>query len=102
MGSVQNVDVCPVCGEEYWYELDLRTGEYRKLTMCKCDRFARDVEEFLKTKGLWEEFLRFHEERERELKRSARRRKSARRKSAWSPFSLSPFSGGLHDYHRRA
>jgi hypothetical protein len=66
MVKVQDTAICPSCGEEYWYEFDLRTGEYTKLTMCKCDRFMRDAEEFLKMKGLWKEFLRFHEEREKE------------------------------------
>ena len=68
MPTVQDTAVCPVCGEEYWYEFDLRTGEYRKLTMCACDRYVRDAEKFLKMKGLWEEFLKFHEEREKEYK----------------------------------
>jgi len=70
MPTVQGTAICPVCGEEYWYELDLRSGEYRKLTMCKCDRFMRDAEEFLRSKGLWEEFKRFHEQREKEYKES--------------------------------
>jgi hypothetical protein len=26
------------CGEEYWYDFDCRTGQYTKLSMCKCDR----------------------------------------------------------------
>jgi hypothetical protein len=70
MPSVQDKAVCPICGEEYWYEFDLRTGEYTKLTMCACDRYVSDAEEFLKMKGLWEEFLKFHEEREKEYKES--------------------------------
>jgi len=70
MPTVQGTAVCPVCGEVYWYEFDLRTGEYRKLTMCACDRFRANVEEFLKKKGLWSEFLKFHEEREKEYKKS--------------------------------
>jgi len=68
MSSVTNVDVCPVCGEEYWYDFDCRTGEYTKLSMCHCDRIRRDMEEFLKEKGLWEEFKKFHEEREKEIR----------------------------------
>ena len=68
MPSVQGVDVCPVCGEEYWYDFDCRTGEYSKLSMCACDRWRYDAEEFLKMKGLFEEFKKFHEERERERK----------------------------------
>jgi nuclear transport factor 2 (NTF2) superfamily protein len=70
MVSVQGTDVCPNCGEEYWYNFDCTTLEYTKLTACACDRFMCDAEEFLKNKGLWEEFLKFHEEREREYRKT--------------------------------
>jgi hypothetical protein len=63
MAHVDDTDVCPECGEEYLYEFDCRTGEYTKLSMCKCDRYVFDAEEFLKSKGLFEEFKKFHEER---------------------------------------
>jgi hypothetical protein len=68
MVTVQNVATCPVCEEEYLYEVDLRTGEIVKLTLCKCDRFVRDAEEFLKKRGLWIEFLKYHKMKERMLK----------------------------------
>jgi hypothetical protein len=66
MVHVDDTDVCPVCGEEYWYDFDCATGKYTKLSMCACDRYVFDAEEFLKSKGLLEEFKKFHEERERE------------------------------------
>lgn len=68
MVGVVDTEVCKVCGEEYWYSFEFPTG-YTKLTACKCDRFVTDVEDFLKEKGLWEEFLRFHEEREKKLQK---------------------------------
>jgi hypothetical protein len=68
MVSVQDTEVCPKCGEEYWYDFDCNTCEYTVLSMCACDRYAFDAEEFLKEKGLFEEFKAFHEERERERK----------------------------------
>jgi hypothetical protein len=67
MPTVENTEVCPSCGEEYWYEFDCRTLTYTKLTMCKCDRFIHDAKEFLKMKGLWKEFMKFHKEREKEV-----------------------------------
>ena len=33
MVSVQDIAICPTCGEEYWYDLDCRTCEYTKLSM---------------------------------------------------------------------
>jgi len=68
MSSVQNTEVCPTCGEEYWYDLDLRSCEYTKISQCHCDRIKKDMEDFLKEKGLWEEFKKFHIEREREYR----------------------------------
>lgn len=68
MGSIVDTGVCPVCGEEYLYDLDLRTLEYTKLSACACDRFKHHVEDFLKKRGLWEEFLRYHEELEAQFK----------------------------------
>jgi len=69
MVSVQETKVCIVCGEEYLVDFDCRTGEVTKLSMCACDRWRADAEKFLKQKGLFEEFLKFHEEREKELKK---------------------------------
>jgi len=66
MVSVQDIKVCPTCGEEYWYDLDCRTGEFTKLSMCKCDRMIMYAEEFLKEKGLLEEFEKFVAEMEKE------------------------------------
>jgi hypothetical protein len=66
MVVVEDMDVCPNCGEEYSYEVNCSTGEYRKMSMCKCDRELFDAEEFLKGRGLLEEFRRFHEEMEKE------------------------------------
>ena len=66
MVSVQDIKVCPTCGEEYWYDLDCRTGEFTKLSMCKCDRMIMYAEEFLKEKGLLNEFEKFVAEREKE------------------------------------
>jgi len=66
MAGITDTDICPVCGEEYWYDFDCTTGEYTKLSACACDRWRMDAEDFLKEKGLWEEFQRFHEEREKE------------------------------------
>lgn len=62
MGSVQDTDVCPVCGWGYWYEYDLRTGEYTKLTMCRCDIECNVAMEILKEHGLFEEYKRRLEE----------------------------------------
>jgi proteasome assembly chaperone (PAC2) family protein len=73
MVGVSGVEVCPICGEEYEYYVDCTTMEYMK-SMCKCDRFAYDAEEFLKRRGLWEEFLKFHEERERAYKQRRKRK----------------------------
>jgi len=70
MPRVTDTDVCPVCGEKFWYDFDCRTGEYSKITMCACDRRMWDAEEFLKMKGLYEEFVKFHEERENERKKT--------------------------------
>jgi len=69
MPTVQNTAICPECKEEYWYELDCRTGEITKLTMCKCDRWIRDAKEFLKMKGLLDEFNKFHNKREQKLRK---------------------------------
>jgi hypothetical protein len=69
MPTTQGTAVCPTCGEVYWYEFDCHSCEYTKISMCKCDRFMHDAEEFLKKKGLWEEFLKYHEEREKQYKR---------------------------------
>jgi len=66
MGGVQDTDVCKTCGEEYWYDFDTRTMQYSKLGSCYCDRATIDVKEFLKEKGLWEEFKEFHKRREKE------------------------------------
>ena len=64
MAGILDSDVCQTCGEEYWYSY--KGFEYSKVSMCECDRYVRNVEEFLKQKGMLEEFERFHEERERE------------------------------------
>jgi hypothetical protein len=68
MVTVENTDVCYACGEEITYEFDCRTGEYTKMTMCACDRYSHDAEVFLKKRGLFEEFKKFHEELEAERK----------------------------------
>jgi len=68
MTKVQDTRICDGCGEEYWYEFDCNTGEVSKLSMCACDRWIADAKEFLKEKGLLEEFEKFHEEREKEYK----------------------------------
>ena len=66
MVTVEGIDVCPVCGEEYRYDFDCRTGEYTKLTMCKCDRIIEYAREFLEKKGLLDEFEKFVAEMEKE------------------------------------
>jgi len=68
MVNVEGIDVCSVCGEEYWFDLDCQTGEYTKLSMCKCDRIVEYAREFLKKKGLLDEFDKFVAEREKEEK----------------------------------
>jgi len=60
MSSVQDTDVCIVCGEEYWYDFDCRTGEYTKLSMCKCDRQREKLEQ--KIKKLKDELKYFRDE----------------------------------------
>ena len=40
--------------------------------MCKCDRELQDAKDFLKEKGLLDEFLRYFEEREKKRKRRGR------------------------------
>lgn len=65
MGGIIDLDECPICGEEFWYDYDGRTGEFTKLTMCRCDRIMVYVEEFLKSRGLLEEFEKYVEEMER-------------------------------------
>jgi len=80
MPHVQNTAVCPSCGEEYWYEFDCRTGEVTKLSMCACDRWIEDAKLFLKEKGLLDEFNKFHQEREQELK--ARQEDSLKREES--------------------
>ena len=66
MPGVTNTDVCPKCGEEFWYGLDCKTFEYTALSECKCDRLQRYAEEFLKEKGLFEEFQKYVENMEKE------------------------------------
>ena len=69
MSSVNNTDVCSACGEEFWYDVDLRTGEYTKISSCRCDRYVLFLEEFLKERSLLE---RAKEEFEKaELERAA-------------------------------
>ena len=66
MTTVDGTDVCMACGEEYWYQLDCRTGEYTKLSMCACDRRMANAEDFLKAKGLLQEFEDYHKKCEEE------------------------------------
>jgi hypothetical protein len=66
MTSVTNTDICPRCGEEFWYELDCRTFEYTVISECKCDRIQRCIEEFLKDKGLLEDFQKYVDDMEKE------------------------------------
>ena len=37
-----------VCGEEYMYDFNCKTGEADKITMCKCDIKAKKTKEELK------------------------------------------------------
>ena len=67
MVTVDNTDVCIVCGEEFWYQFDCRTGEYTKISQCACDRLMNDMVEFLREHGLYEEFQRYHSERKSEV-----------------------------------
>ena len=69
MSSVMNFDMCPFCNEEYWYDFDCKSSEYTKVTMCKCDRYKNNVEEFLRQKKLFEEFEKFHAKKEKQVKR---------------------------------
>jgi len=64
MSSVQNTAVCIVCGEEYWYDFDCRTGEYTKLSMCKCDRERERLRE--ENKKLKEELRKLKQKVKRE------------------------------------
>jgi hypothetical protein len=64
MPSVQNTDICPTCGEEFWYDFDCRTGEYTKISKCKCDREIEYAREFIEKKGLLDEFEKFVAEME--------------------------------------
>jgi len=64
--SLQDTAICPTCGEEYWFDLDCRTGKYTKLSMCKCDRMIMYAREFLKEKVLLNEFEKFVAEMEKE------------------------------------
>ncbi|ADC64701.1 hypothetical protein Ferp_0527 [Ferroglobus placidus DSM 10642] len=66
MGSVTNTAICPVCGEEYWYDYDTRTGTTTKLSSCACDREIECMREFIRMKGLKDEFREFMREREKE------------------------------------
>ena len=55
MSTYMNEDaVCPRCGGNYWEELNLRTGNYRRVTMCKCDmkvfKLENRIKELKKTK----------------------------------------------------
>ena len=68
MVSLQDTAICLTCGEEYWFDLDCRTGKYTKLSMCKCDRMIMYAREFLKKKGLLDEFDKYMAEREKEEK----------------------------------
>lgn len=56
MGSVENTRVCEVCGWEYWYEFDLRSGKYTKLSMCRCDIEKDTALELIEEKGLMKEY----------------------------------------------
>ena len=47
MGVVTDVVVCPECGEVYKREVDCRTGEVTKLTMCECDRRVLTLEKII-------------------------------------------------------
>uniref|UniRef100_A0A7C2N9G6 Uncharacterized protein n=1 Tax=Archaeoglobus fulgidus TaxID=2234 RepID=A0A7C2N9G6_ARCFL len=56
-------EVCPTCGETFAIEFDPKAG-YRKISQCYCDRLLGDVRDFLKEKGLWDEFVEFHRSKE--------------------------------------
>jgi len=66
MVSVQNTEICPTCGEEYWYDFDCQTCEYTKISKCKCDRMIEYAREFIERKGLLGEFEKFVAEMEEE------------------------------------
>ena len=56
MGSVVRTDVCPICGTEYTVEMTT-TGEYRIIEPCKCSKIIQEAFNFIKEKGLWNEFI---------------------------------------------
>jgi len=67
MVSVIDTDICPICGMEYWYEFDLRTGEYTKLTKCRCN-IEHDVAiEIIERHGLSKEYQELLEKELREI-----------------------------------
>jgi len=66
MSGVIDEGVCPQCGETYTYEFDTRSWEFSKLTACRCDRVVDYYIEFIKRKGLEQEFEEFKKEKEKE------------------------------------
>jgi len=66
--SISDTKVCMVCGEEFWYTFDCKTGEYTKTSACKCDRKAMFVEAFLEDRDLLETFNKEFKESEKEYK----------------------------------
>lgn len=40
MTTVMDYHVCDGCGQEYLYSFDLKTKEYKKVSMCYCDKVS--------------------------------------------------------------
>ena len=38
MSSFQDTQVCMFCGEEFWYEVDLKSGAVHPVSKCLCQR----------------------------------------------------------------
>ena len=53
MSTFQDENVCPECGSTYLYEVNCRTGDGYKLTMCECDMQIYEAQETAKLVKGW-------------------------------------------------